>query len=94
LPGGSVAPPALPDPRDADLTPKVKAKDRRAIEQEESRKKKHGDADYEEPASDKYAKWKAEELQKRQGKDARRSAHDKKRDGLDRSKKQLDDDYE
>jgi len=74
---------------------KTKAKERRAKEQAEARKKKHGDEDWEEPASEGYAKWKARELEKSKGKDARRKSHDKKRKGEgDRSKKRLDEDYE
>ena len=47
------------------------------------------------PAPEKYAKDKAKDLEKREGKDARRDAHDKKeKGGGDRTKKQLDDDYE
>ncbi|RFC46917.1 MAG: hypothetical protein DVB22_003247 [Verrucomicrobia bacterium] len=78
----------------AKTTPKVKAKHRRSQQQAEAKEKKHGDADYEEPASEDYAKWKAKELEKAEGKDARRAAHDKKRDGIDRTKRQLDEDYD
>jgi RHS repeat-associated protein len=74
--------------------PKVKAKDRRAQQQAEAKERKHGDSDYEEAAPEDYAKWKAKELEKAEGKDARRAAHDKKRDGIDRTKRQLDKDYE
>jgi RHS repeat-associated protein len=46
------------------------------------------------PASEDYAKYKAKELEKSKGKDARREAHDKKESGTgDRTKKQLDEDY-
>lgn len=49
----------------------------------------------EQPASEDYVKkYKAKELEKNKGKDARRQAHDKKqKGGGDRSKKQIDDDY-
>jgi hypothetical protein len=47
------------------------------------------------PASEDYAKWKAKSLEKRQGKEARRVAHDKKTKGSpNRTKKELDEDYE
>lgn len=46
------------------------------------------------PASERYAKNKAKELEKKEGKDARRKAHDAKERGEpDRSKKQIDEDY-
>ena len=78
----------------AKTTPKVIAQDRRSQQQAEAKEKKHGEADCEEPASEDYAKWKAKELEKAEGKDARRAAHDKKRDGIDRTKCQLDEDYD
>jgi RHS repeat-associated protein len=47
------------------------------------------------PASEKYAKDKAKKLEKTKGKDARREAHDKKEKGAgDRTKKQIDEDYD
>jgi RHS repeat-associated protein len=47
------------------------------------------------PASEDYAKWKAKSTEKKFGKDARREAHDKKPKGApDRTKKQLNEDYE
>ena len=49
----------------------------------------------EQPASEGYAKHKAKELEKDQGKDARRRAHDKKESGApDRTKKEIDRDYD
>ncbi len=46
------------------------------------------------PASEDYVKYKAKKLEKKRGKDARRNAHDKKSKGQpDRSKKQIDEDY-
>ena len=76
------------------VKPKVKAKDRRAAEQSQSRRDKHGDEDWEEPASESTAKWKAKEAEKSGGKDARRSGHDAKESGEgDRSRRQLDEDY-
>ena len=74
---------------------KETSKERRVRQQEESRDKKHGDKDYEEPKSEDYAKWKAKEKAKADGKDARRKAHDVKNEGgRDRTKKELDEDYE
>nr|WP_208022515.1 RHS repeat-associated core domain-containing protein [Desulfonema ishimotonii] len=72
---------------------KIKAKDRRKAEKEKDREQKHGDADWEEPASEDYAKWKARQLEKRSGKGARREAHDAPH-LRDRSKKRLNGDYE
>jgi hypothetical protein len=47
------------------------------------------------PASENYAKDKAKKLEKTKGKAARREAHDKKEKGAgDRTKKQLDEDYQ
>ena len=46
------------------------------------------------PASEQYVKYKAKELQKKLGKDARRNAHDQKEKGEpDRNKKQINEDY-
>lgn len=46
------------------------------------------------PASEDYVKYKARELEKLKGKDARRQAHDKKQKGeQDRPKNRIDDDY-
>ena len=39
-------------------------------------------------------KWKGKELEKAKGKDARREAHDKKTGRGDRSREELDEDYE
>ena len=72
---------------------KLKKKDRRKIEQKKAKEQKHVDEDWEEPASEDYAKWKAKELEKRRGKDARQKAHDKPH-LRDRSKSDLDRDYE
>ena len=74
---------------------KLKSKERRKLEQNKSRESKHGDLDWEEPASEEYAKWKARTLEKERGKDARREGHDRKQKGEgDRSKSRLQDDYE
>jgi hypothetical protein len=74
---------------------KVKAKDRRAAEQARSKKEKHGDEDYQEPASEDYARYRAGRAEKSGGKDARRRGHDAKAPGEgDRSKQQIDDDYD
>ena len=79
---------------DSSKQPKTKAKDRKKEEKRKEKEKKHGDPDWEEPASEDYAKWKAKELEKSQGKDARRLAHDRKNPGEgNRSKQRLDDDY-
>ena len=46
------------------------------------------------PASEQYVKYKAKELQKKLGKDARRNAHDQKEKGEpDRNKNQINEDY-
>jgi hypothetical protein len=57
---------------------------------EEAKKKRE-----EQPASENYAKHKAKQKEKAEGKDARRESHDKKEKGgpPNRTKKQLDDDY-
>ena len=45
---------------------------------------------WEEPASEEYGKWKAREVEKQGGKEARRNLHDKKEKGApDRTKKEL-----
>lgn len=54
----------------------ARAKDRRKLEKKNAKEQKHGDEGWEEPASEDYAKWKAKQLEKRSGKDARRQAHD------------------
>jgi RHS repeat-associated protein len=72
---------------------KLKAKDRKEIEKKKENEKKHGNENWEEPASEDYAKWKAKQLEKRSGKDARRKAHDKPH-LRDRSKSDLDKDYD
>ena len=73
----------------------IKAKDRKKKEKEKSQIEKHGTSDWEEPASEEYGKWKARELEKQKGKDARRESHDLKDKGeQDRSKRQLGEDYE
>jgi len=74
---------------------KDKAKERHRQEKERSIIEKHGDADWEEPASEDEAKWRAKQKEKRDGKDARRAGHDAKEKGApDRSKRQLREDYE
>ena len=73
----------------------IKAKERREKEREKSKLEKHLDPDWEEPASEEFAKWKANEVEKSRGKDARRELHDAKLAGEpDRSKKQLEIDNE
>lgn len=72
---------------------KESAKERRERQKEETLEKKHLDSEWEEPASEEYAKWKAGEKEKADGKDGRRDSHDKKEGRNDRSKKQIDEDY-
>jgi RHS repeat-associated protein len=86
---------SIPESADGDTTTgKPKAKDRRNDAQRRSNEQKHGDAEYEEPASEDYAKYKAKQLEKSAGRDARRSGHDSKDAGEgDRSKRTLDEDY-
>jgi hypothetical protein len=75
--------------------PQVKAKERRAQAQAQSREQKHGDPGFEEPASEGYARYRAKQAERTGGKDATRSGHDAKKPGEgDRSKRQLDEDYE
>ena len=73
---------------------KTKAKDRRKQQQRQSVEDKHGDPDWQEPASEGYTRAKARELENQRGKDARRKAHDAKPAGApDRSKTEIDEDY-
>ena len=73
----------------------LKAKDRKVRERARTLEDKHGKPNFEESAPEGYAKWKAKELEKRQGKDARRKAHDLKKSGEgDRSRAVIDEDYE
>ncbi|MEM0515681.1 RHS repeat-associated core domain-containing protein [Pseudoalteromonas sp. YIC-827] len=72
---------------------KEKAKDRRKRQKQEARDKKFGEAG--EPVSEDYVKWKAKEKEKTDGKQGRRDSHDKKRRGEpDRTKDQIDEDYQ
>ena len=89
-------PSALPNEGvDSAKNGKTKAKDRRKQEKEKSKLEKHGDPDWEEPASEEEAKWRAKEMEKHEGKDARRAGHDAKEKGApDRSKRQLREDYD
>ena len=69
---------------------KESKKDRRKRLKKERKERKAN-----EPASEGKVKWKAKELEKSQGKDKRREAHDKKRKGEpDRSNAQIEEDYE
>ena len=73
----------------------IKAKDRREQDREKTKVKKHLDPDWEEPASEEFAKWKAQEAEKIGGKEARRQLHDAKQPGEpDRSKSRLEADNE
>ena len=89
-------PSALPNEGvDSAKNGKTKAKDRCKQEKEKSKLEKHGDPDWEEPASEEEAKWRAKEMEKHEGKDARRAGHDAKEKGApDRSKRQLREDYD
>jgi RHS repeat-associated protein len=86
--------PAETQPKVEPPKPKEKAKDRRERERAETNEQKHGDREYQEPASEAYAKWKAKELERLKDKDARRAAHDEKRGRGDRTREELDEDYE
>ncbi len=78
----------------AEVKGSTKAKDRRAAEQAKAKEDKHGDADYEEPASEDYVKNRAKEAEADGGKKARRKGHDAKESGEgDRSKATVDQDY-
>ncbi len=71
-----------------------KAKDRRAAERKRTNREKHGDEDWQPPASEEYAKWKAKQAERAGGKDARSKGHDlKERGEPDRTKEVLDEDY-
>jgi uncharacterized protein RhaS with RHS repeats len=75
--------------------PKKKAADKakKKYSKKEARQKAKEKKE-QQPASEDYVKYKARELEKSKGKDARRKAHDKKRSGApDRTKKQIDKDY-
>lgn len=77
----------------ADGATKLRAKDRRTREQAQSREEKHGDPDFEEPASEEWVKWRARGVEKEYGKDARRQLHDQKKRGEgDRSERQVTED--
>jgi hypothetical protein len=74
---------------------KLKGKDRKAQERARSLQEKHGDLNFEEPASEGWAKWQAKDIEKARGKDARRQVHDRKEPGEgDRSKRQYKHDNE
>jgi hypothetical protein len=63
------------------------------IKKQEARDKKFGEAG--EPISEDYVKWKAKEKEKRDGKQGRRDSHDEKKGGEpDRTKEQIDEDYQ
>ena len=63
---------------------------RRASAYLDERAQKFGERD--EPASEEYMKWKAKNVEKEKGKDARRALHDRKEGRVDRTKKEIDDD--
>jgi len=67
---------------------------RRKRQQQKAKEEKFGEAG-QEPASEDYVKWKAKEKEKRDGKQGRRDAHDEKQEGEpDRTKDQIDEDYQ
>ena len=70
------------------------ARERRERQRAETNEQKHGDKDYQEPASESYSKYKAKELEKAKGRGARRDAHDKKQGRGDRTREELDEDYD
>jgi len=73
---------------------KLSKKERREAERARSREAKHGDPDWEEPASESYVKNLGKKAERDSGKDARREGHDAKEAGEgDRSKRQSDEDY-
>lgn len=79
----------------ADGAQRLRAKDRRAHDQAHAKEQKHPNPDFEEPASEAYGKWRAQQAEKHGGKDARRRLHDSKASGDgDRSKQQLRRDQE
>jgi mannitol-specific phosphotransferase system IIBC component len=73
---------------------KLSKKERREAERARSREAKHGDPDWEEPASESYVKNLGQKAERGSGKDARRAGHDAKEAGEgDRSKRQAREDY-
>jgi RHS repeat-associated protein len=79
------------DSSDADEPEQKESKKERRKRLKEERKERKAN----EPASEDKVKWKAKELEKREGKDKRREAHDKKQRGEpDRSNRQIEEDYE
>ena len=73
----------------------LKAKDRRTQERAQSLEEKHGNPNYQEPASENYGRWQAQIEEKVNGKDARRRLHDRKEKGEgDRSQRQYKEDRE
>lgn len=68
----------------------LKAKDRRTQERAQSLEEKHGNPNYEEPASEAHGKWQARMEEKAHGKDGRRGLHDMKEPGQkNRSKQEI-----
>jgi hypothetical protein len=73
-----------------DAGQKLRAKERRHIERAQSLEEKRKNPGFEEPVSEGWARWQANELEKSLGKDARRKLHDLKRRGEgDRSERQF-----
>ena len=73
----------------------LKAKERREQERNKSKEEKHGTSDWEDPESEDYVEWQKKQAIKKGGKDAGRRGHDAKPKGAsDRSKREIDDDYD
>lgn len=72
--------------------PRPKKKDRQQEEKQRAKQAKFGDRD--EPASEEYMKWRATQVEKARGKDARRGVHDAKVGRADRTKSEIDEDIE
>ena len=73
----------------------LKAKERREQEQNKSKEEKHGTSDWEDHESEDYVEWQKKQAIKKGGKDAGRRGHDAKPKGApDRSKREIDDDYD
>lgn len=90
---GVIAYNELTDDSSVDGKKKEKAKDRRKKQKDKAKEEKFGEAG--EPASEDYVNSKAKNKEKRDGKQGRRDSHDKKQKGEpDRTKEQIDEDYQ
>ena len=73
----------------------LKAKERREQERNKAKEEKHGTSDWEDPESENYVEWQKKQAVKRGGKDAGRRGLDAKPKGApDRTKREIDDDYD